>query len=149
MRQAPEPAVLVTVLLLAGCGRGPPPIHAGDLSILPGYVNPAPGGDGGVAYFVTRNGGGEPDTLQSVAVAGARAAHLHTVARAGGPDRMTPLDRPPIPPGGALVLRPGEAHLMFEGLGRALHLGDTVRIQLRFARNGQVEVPLVVRPYGG
>ena len=141
--------LVAALLLLGGCGRGPSPIRAGDLSILPGYANAAPGGDGGVGYFVTRNGGGEPDTLLSVAVAGASAAHLHTVARAGGPEGMAPLDNPTVPPGGALVLRPGEAHLMFEGLGRALRLGDTVRIQLRFARNGRVEVPLVVRPYGG
>jgi copper(I)-binding protein len=149
MKQAPEPAILVTALLLAGCGRGPAPIHAGDLSILPGYANAAPSGDGGVAYFVTRNGGGEPDTLLSVAVAGARTAHLHTVARAGGAEGMAPLANLSVPPGGALVLRPGEAHLMFEGLDRALRLGDTVRIQLRFAHNGQVDVPLVVRPFGG
>ena len=150
-RRAPAALALLlgAVLALTGCRRGPTPIRAGDLSIVPGYVNAAPGGDGGVAYFVTHNGGAAPDTLRSVAVAGASAAHLHTVAQAGGPERMTLFEQPTVPPGGALVLRPGEAHLMFEGFSPALRLGDTVRIQLRFARNGPVEVPLVVRPYGG
>ncbi|MGE5230365.1 MAG: copper chaperone PCu(A)C [Deltaproteobacteria bacterium] len=124
-------------------------IRVGQLRIEPGYANVAPTGDGGTAYFVVRNPGALPDTLTSVAVAGASSAHIHTMTRTGGMERMTPLDPAVVPPKGALQLAPGAAHLMFEGLGRRIAIGDTVLVRLGFARNGSAEVRLVVRPYGG
>lgn len=141
--------LLVAGFLLAGCGRHPSPVRAGSLSIEPGYANAAPTGNGGTAYFVVRNGGSEPDTIRSITVAGASSAQLHTMARPGSMERMTPLDPAVVPPHGSLALKPGEAHLMFEGLGRQIRLGDTVVVRLEFGHNGPAEVPLVVRPYGG
>jgi periplasmic copper chaperone A len=124
-------------------------IPAGELRIEPGYANVAPTGDGGTAYFVVRNPGALPDTLNAVAVAGASAARIHTMARTGGMERMTPLDPAIVPAKGALQLAPGAAHLMFEGLGRPIRIGDTVVVRLGFARNGPAELRLAVRPYGG
>lgn len=117
-----------------------------DLRIEPGYVNASPAGDAGSAYFTVRNGGSLPDTMTSVAVAGASTAQLHALTGAG---RMTPMEHAVVPAGGALALRPGEAHLMFEGMARQIRLGDTLAISLGFARAGGVTVPLVVQPYGG
>ena len=140
--------VVVAAAVLGGCGRSPPSVRAGDLRIEPRYATASPTGDGGAAYLVVRNAGSRPDTLASVAVAGS-SAHLHTFERVGNLDRMTVLDRPPVPAGGALVLEPGGPHLMFEGLPRALRIGDTIVVTLRFVRAGAVAVPLVVQPYGG
>ncbi|HEY8104459.1 MAG TPA: copper chaperone PCu(A)C [Gemmatimonadales bacterium] len=109
-------------------------------------MNASPAGDGGSAYFTIRNAGSLPDTLTSVAVAGASTAQLHTLTGTG---RMTPLEHAVVPAGGALALRQGEAHLMFEGMSRKIELGDTTAVSLRFARAGTVMVPLVVEPYGG
>ena len=134
--------------LALACGTKPA-IRAGELRIEPGYANVAPTNDGGTAYFVMRNTGGLPDTLTSVSVAGASAARIHTMARTGGMERMTPLDPAIIPAKGTLQLAPGAAHLMFEGLSRPIRIGDTVVVRLGFARNGTVEVRLAVRPYGG
>ena len=124
-------------------------IRAGQLRIEPGYANVAPTGDGGTAYFVVRNPGALPDTLTSVAVEGAASARIHAMARTGGMERMTPLDPAIVPAKGALPLAPGAAHLMFEGLSRPIHIGDTVVVRLGFARNGATEMRLAVRPYGG
>jgi hypothetical protein len=124
-------------------------IRAGELRIEPGYANVAPTGDGGTAYFVVRNPGTLPDTLTSVAVVGASAARIHTMARTGGMERMTPLDPAIVPAKGALQLAPGAAHLMFEGLSRTIRIGDTVVVRLAFARSGSAELRLAVRPYGG
>ena len=147
-----RPLALSLVPALAGlalaCGTRPA-IRAGELRIEPGYANVAPTGDGGTAYFVVRNPGALPDTLTSVAVAGASSARIHTMARTGGMERMVPLDPAIVPAKGALQLAPGAAHLMFEGLSRTIRIGDTVVVRLGFARSGSAEVRLTVRPYGG
>lgn len=140
--------LLPLAALALACGTGPA-IRAGELRIEPGYANIAPTGDGGTAYFVVRNPGAQPDTISSVAVAGASAARIHTMARTGGMERMTPLDPAIVPEKGALPLAPGAAHLMFEGLSRPIRIGDTVVVRLGFARNGSAELRLAVRPYGG
>ena len=140
--------VLPLVALALACGSRPA-IRAGELAIEPGYANVAPTGDGGTAYFVVRNAGALPDTLTSVAVAGASAARIHTMAQTGGMQRMTPLDPAIVPAKGALQLAPGAAHVMFEGLSRSIRIGDTVVVRLGFARNGSAELRLAVRPYGG
>jgi copper(I)-binding protein len=121
-------------------------VRLGDLRIEPGYVNASPAGDGGSAYFAVRNTGSLPDTMTGVAVAGTSTAQLHALTGGG---RMTPLEHAVVPAGGALALRPGEAHLMFEGMARQIRLGDTLAISLKFARAGGVTVLLVVQPYGG
>ncbi len=140
--------MLPLAALALACGTKAP-IRAGELRIEPGYANVAPTGDGGTAYFVMRNTGDVPDTLTSVSVAGASGARIHTMARTGGMERMTPLDPAIVPAKGALPLAPGAAHLMFEGLSRPIRIGDTVVVRLGFARNGTAEVRLAVRPYGG
>lgn len=141
-------AVLPLAALVLSCSSRPA-IRAGELRIEPGYANVAPTGDGGTAYFVVRNPGARPDTLTSVSVAGASAAHIHTMARTGGMKRMTPLEPAVVPAKGVLRLQPGAAHLMFEGLTRPIRIGDTVVVRLGFARNGSAELRLAVRPYGG
>ena len=140
--------VLPLAALALACGTRAE-VRAGELRIEPGYANVAPTGDGGTAYFVVRNPGALPDTLNAVAVAGASVARIHTMARTGGMERMTPLDPAIVPAKGALQLAPGAAHLMFEGLGRPIRIGDTVVVRLGFARNGSAELRLAVRPYGG
>ena len=140
--------VLPVAALALACGTKAA-IRAGELRIEPGYANVSPTGDGGTAYFVVRNPGALPDTLTSVAVAGASAARVHTMARTGGMERMTPLDPAIVPAKGALQLAPGSAHVMFEGLSRTIRIGDTVVVRLGFARNGSAELRLAVRPYGG
>ena len=149
MRRIVLPLAALALLGLAlACGTQLV-IRAGQLRIEPGYANVAPTGDGGTAYFVVRNPGALPDTLTSVSVAGASAARVHTMARTGGMQRMTPLDPAIVPAKGALQLAPGAAHLMFEGLSRPIRIGDTIVVRLGFARNGSAELRLAVRPYGG
>ena len=140
--------VMPLAALVLACGTKPA-IRAGELRIEPGYANVAPTGDGGTSYFVVRNPGALPDTLTSVSVAGASAARVHTMARTGGMERMTPLDPAIVPANGVLQLAPGAAHVMFEGLSRPIRIGDTVVVRLGFARNGSAELRLAVRPYGG
>jgi hypothetical protein len=52
-----------------------------------------------------------------------------------------------IAPGGPVRLAPGSYHLMLHGLTRRLVVGDTVTVELRFARAGLVTVRAPVLRY--
>jgi hypothetical protein len=67
----------------------------------------------------------------------------------GGMARMAPLPAAPIPAGGALELKTGGAHAMFDGLTRSLSPGDTVGVRISFARAGTLALSFPVEPYGG
>ena len=47
-------------------------------------------------------------------------------------------------PGGTTELRPGESHLMFEGLDHPLEAGDRFALRLTFERAGTVDVEVEV-----
>ena len=142
---------LSAVFAFPACGPGHPARAAGTLgsvAVAEGYLTVAPGGDGGTVSFTARNAGQDPDTLRAIEVAGVRAT-LHTVAPTGGMARMAPLPAAPIPAGGALELKTGGAHAMFDGLTRSLSPGDTVGVRISFARAGTLALSFPVEPYGG
>jgi len=96
-------------------------------------------------YLRIVNTGTTPDTLL-----GARsdvASHTMLHGTEGGGGAMTMLSQVAIPPNDSVVMAPGGLHLMFEGLQGRIVAGDTVTIVLRFARAGEVPVPLPVVGY--
>lgn len=149
----PRRAVPVLLLLLVAC-RAPDPIvqgiqaseiAAGELRVraawgLPPFTNaPLPG------YLRIVNTGSTADTLLGASSAVATHAMLHGTEGGGG--AMTMLSEVVIPAGDSVVMAPGGLHLMFEGVQRRIVAGDTVAVVLRFARAGEVTVPLPVVSY--
>jgi copper(I)-binding protein len=137
------------LLVLCGCRSRPaaPVIRLGSIVIQPGYATASPTGDGGAAYFTIRNEGAAADTLREVAVDSGPAV-LHAIEREGGTTRMVPMEAA-LAAGDSIALRVGAAHLMFQERRRTIKLGDTVRVELTFARAGRALVPLPVGLYGG
>lgn len=152
MPSAPRMLYVFLVALLA-CSAPDPivqgiqssEITAGELRVraawgLPPFTNaPLPG------YLRIVNTGTTPDTLL-----GSRsdvASHTMLHGTAGGGGAMTMVSLVVIPPEDSVVMAPGGLHLMFEGLQRRIVAGDTVAIVLRFARAGEVSVPLPVVGY--
>ena len=58
---------------------------------------------------------------------------------------MRPVDRITIPADGTRILKPGGYHIMLIDLARALRVGDTFPVTLRFERAGTVKVTAEVR----
>ncbi len=107
---------------------------------LPPFTNaPLPG------YLRIVNTGTTPDTLLGARSDVANHAMLHGTEGGGG--AMTMLSEVVIPAGDSVVMAPGGLHLMFEGVQRRIVAGDTVAVVLRFARAGEVTVPLPVVGY--
>jgi copper(I)-binding protein len=146
-------AVTTLLLLVLACS-GPDPVvqgiessevAVGELRVraawgLPPFTNaPLPG------YLRIVNTGSTADTLLGASSAVATHAMLHGTEGGGG--AMTMLSEVVIPASDSVVMAPGGLHLMFEGVQRRIVAGDTVAVVLRFARAGEVTVPLPVVGY--
>ncbi len=146
--------VLIAGLLAAGLGvaglvRGVVPQSAatGNSAAAPivvtnAYVRPpAPPNDTAAAYFTIYNTTGTPDTLQSVVTGAGSSAVLHVIAsgqmrvEAGGLV---------VPAHGSVSLSAGTGHVMISGLFGTLEPGQTVNLELTFARAGPIEVTATV-----
>ena len=98
------------------------------------------------AYFTLANGGGG-DRLVAVDAGGVGRASIHETSMAGGIMRMRALDGGIEVPAGATVrLSPSGKHVMIEGLAKPLAEGSTIRLTLKFERQGMVTIDA---PVGG
>jgi copper(I)-binding protein len=140
------PALAVAGLALSGCTRPRSPDAPPALRVEAAQARLVPSGVGAV-YLRVANLGGEKDRLLAAESDAARAVELHEVVRDGVVLRMEPReDGFEVPPGGALELAPGGKHLMLLGL-TVPAATDRMRLTLRFARAGPVEVEVPVRPF--
>jgi copper(I)-binding protein len=96
------------------------------------------------AYFTIFNTTDTPDVLTSVASGAGAAASLHSETASGGM-KITSAGLT-IPAKSSVALSPGKGHVMIEKLYGALKAGQTVNLQLTFARAGEV---LVTAPVVG
>ncbi len=138
-------AVTMTgALALAGCGDSGSDSDSSaagaELSVGAAYI-PQPVSDSMAAGFLTiTNKGDAEDELTSVTSEAGDVTVHETVD-----GTMKEVDRLPVPAHGRLVFKSGGNHLMFEKLKQRLKQGQTVSVELRFARSGPVTVKLPVK----
>jgi copper(I)-binding protein len=90
------------------------------------------------AYFTIFNTTATPDTLLSVASGAGAQTTVHTETAGGGMAQMT--GSLTVPAHGSLALTPGKGHVMIEQLYGPVLAGQTVNIELTFAKAGVVVV---------
>ena len=136
-------AALTALLLLSCGGQGAP-----EISIEHGWTREvAPGQASAAVYMTIANGGGGADRLVSAASSASDGASLHSSSSAGGIIRMRPIDSGlDIPAGSTVELKPSGTHVMLTGLKKRLSPGETVNLELRFARSGARPVAIRVVP---
>ena len=106
-----------------------------------------PGAANGVVYMTLTSP--IADRLVRVASPAAMTAGLHETLAQGDVVAMRGLPGGiALPPGQAVMLRPGGVHVMLEGLTAPLVLGSTVSLHLTFAHAAPVDVVARVRPIG-
>ena len=109
----------------------------------------APGQVNGGGFLTITNASYQPDRLIGAASPNAAAVQLHTMTMDGGIMRMRQLvDGIPIPANGSVELKPGGMHIMFMGVRAPFRPGGQIKLSLRFAKAGRVDVTLPVRPVG-
>jgi len=123
-------------------------IEAGALRIVNPWTRAAGQGMQGGGFFIIRNTGAEPDRLVSATSPAAGRLELHTHIRDGDVMRMRPVNDIAVPANGEAMLQPGGLHLMLIGLVRAMEVGQTVPVTLRFERAGEVTIQLAVQAAG-
>ncbi len=99
------------------------------------------------AYMTITNASGEGDTLKAAASPRAERVELHrTQMTDDGIMRMRPIqDGLPLPSGGAVLLKPGSAHVMIMGLEGPLSEGDDLPLTLELEKAGTIELSVPVR----
>ncbi|WP_316739427.1 copper chaperone PCu(A)C [Streptomyces sp. MK7] len=138
-------AVLAGTLLLTGCGGSASGSESGggsaELSVDSSYM-PQPVSDSMAAGFLTIvNKGDAVDELTSVTSDAAGDVTVHETV--GG--AMRQVDRLAVPAHGRLVFRSGGNHLMFDELKRKPEQGQTVTVDLHFAKSGDLRVEMPVK----
>ena len=96
-----------------------------------------------LAVYLTLSNEGGPDTLVAAGSPDAARVQVHGTDEVGMMRASSELD---VPAGADVRLEPGGTHLMLEGVGRSLAVGDTVPIELEFDRSGSVTVDAQVVP---
>jgi len=104
----------------------------------------APGQTEGAVYMTLTSATG--DTLTSVSSPDAAAAMLHKTTESGGMSDMSDMDTLPLPAGKAISLAPHGIHVMLMDLKHPLVAGQTVEVDLTFAKAGVVHVKAPVEP---
>lgn len=125
---------LVVVPMLAACSAEPAPL----VTVNEARVIALP--TSAAVYFTLANSGGR-DRLLSVDAAGVGRASLHETGMDGAIMRMRGLDDGiEVPARGQVRLTANGKHVMIQGLAKPLASGSSIRLSLRFERQGVVAI---------
>ena len=126
--------VLVVLPALAACSAEPAPL----ITVNEARVTALPAS--AAAYFTLANSGGR-DRLLSVDAAGVGKASLHETSMDGDMMRMRMIDGGiEVPAQGQVRFSANGKHVMIEGLAKPLAPGSSIRLTLRFERQGDVAI---------
>lgn len=98
----------------------------------------------GAVYMEIRNTGAEPDRLVEIRSPVADRAEVHQTESESGIVRMRHVPALEIKPDGSALLRPGDIHIMLNGLKGPLQAGTEFPLTLQFERAGPVEIDVRV-----
>ena len=131
---------LLAATLLTACNAEPPPL----VTVSEAKVIALP--SSAAVYFTLANSGGR-DRLLSVAAEGVGKASLHETSMDGDIMRMRPIDGGiEIPARGRVRLSANGRHVMILDLARPLTARSSIKLTLRFERQGAVTI---AAPVGG
>ncbi len=134
MRRVKAAISLLAATLLTACSAEPAPLVT--VSDAKAVALPT----SAAVYFTLANSGGR-DRLLSVDAAGVGKASLHETSMDGDIMRMRAIGEGiEIPARGRVRLSGGGRHVMIQDLARPLAAGSSIRLTLRFERQGEVAI---------
>ena len=99
----------------------------------------------GAAYVTITNHGSVEDQLQSLKTSAAATAMVHETKEENGAISMSPVAAVKIPAGASIEMRPGGLHIMLMALKSPLKEGETLHLDLTFAKAGSVGVDVPIK----
>jgi len=136
-------ATSIAAALVACTTRSAPPVLRVD--IRQSWARIADSGATSGAYMEIDNNDTVPITLIGVVTADAGAAEVHETMQQDGMAHMMPRTALRIPAGDVVKLAPGGLHVMLIDVRRALAVGDSVRLRLKFSDSTSVAVTVPVK----
>lgn len=141
---ASRTSVAMALLLLVACSGQPTPPA---LEIEDAWVRATAAGQPTAAAYLTISNRGGADRLIRVS-SPVGTASVHTTTTDNGVVRMRAAGHVEIPAGSTVTLEPGGTHVMISHLNRPLEVGQSVPLELAFARLGKRQVMAAVRAPG-
>jgi periplasmic copper chaperone A len=142
-------------LVLAACGgdesaRNARPtadatLPSATLTVRDAWSRTADSGATASVYFSLHNSAADADTLVGVSSDVADETMMHVSMEHGGTMHMAHVTSLPVPARDSVAFRPLGAHVMLNGLHRALVAGDTIAITLQFSSGRTLGVRSGVR----
>jgi periplasmic copper chaperone A len=102
----------------------------------------------GAAFMTLVNNGASAERLLGATTPLAEHVQFHQETEEKGVSRMRELKAVDIKPGGKIIFKPGEMHVMIVGLKQPLIEGQTFPLTLQFEKAGIVEVTVPVQKIG-
>ena len=131
---------LLAVTLLTGCRADPAPL----VTVSEARTIALP--TSAAVYFTLANSGGRDRLLSVAADNGVGTVSLHETSMDGDIMRMRAIEAGiEIPARGRVSLSANRRHVMIQDLTRPLSAGSSVRLTLRFERQGEVAIEAPVR----
>ncbi|MEU6404121.1 copper chaperone PCu(A)C [Streptomyces sp. NPDC046985] len=128
--------------MLTGCGASGSGAHSGaSLAVVSSYMPQPVSATMAAGFLTVVNKGGAQDELTSVSSDAADAVTMHETADGA----MREAGRLAVPAHGRLVFRSGGDHLMFDRLKHRPEQGQTVTVDLHFARSGDLRIEMPVK----
>jgi periplasmic copper chaperone A len=132
---------IMAALLLAGCGRQPPPAEP---RVDFAWVRlPAVPGRPAAAYFLIR-GSAEAAELRAITSPEVERIDLHDTGMAHGMTTMSMIHSVAIPAGGEVAFAPGGRHAMLNGISPRVGRATGLTLNFRFSNSTQRVAALVI-----
>ncbi len=120
-------------LVILVCFLSMMPVTAADLTIADAWIRLLPADLPLGGYFELHNGGAQAINLVGVSSPAFREIQIHKSSERNGMESMRRVSDIQVLPGASVSFAPGAYHLMLLGRKRPLHVGDKVRVTLKFS----------------
>jgi len=144
-------ALILTLFVLSAVGlcANAQDAKSARISVTGAYSKATVAGQSVSSGFMKIAATGASDQLISASSPVATEVQLHSMSMEGNTMKMRQIKALEIPTDSSVELTPGGLHLMLMGLKKPLAVGDVVRVKLKFASSGELEVNLPVQAVAG
>jgi len=140
--------VIATTVIFASLSLWAQEAKTGRVIISGAYSKATVAGQTAGSGFMKITSTGPSDQLVGVSSPAATEVQMHSMIMDGNTMKMRQMGTIEIPANSSVELSPGGLHLMLMGLKNPLKAGDIIKIKLKFASSGEVEVNFPVQSMG-
>jgi len=113
------------------------------------WARATPGGARtGAAYMTLINNGTSTDQLLSATTPVADQVQFHKETEDNGVSRMREVHNVELSPGGKVIFKPGQMHMMIVGLKQPLKEGQSFPLTLQFEKAGRMDLTVPIEKVG-